>query len=52
MLVSIIYIYTISGTTDYVTLTTMELGVEAQKILFLGFMASLAVKIPMYPFHI
>jgi len=52
MLVSIIYIYTISGTTDYVTLTTMELGVDAQKILFLGFMASLAVKIPMYPFHI
>jgi len=52
MLVSIIYIYTISGTTDYVTLTTMELGVDVEKILFLGFMASLMVKIPMYPFHV
>lgn len=52
MLVSIIYIYTISGTTDYITLTTMELGVEVEKILFLGFMASLAVKVPMYPFHV
>jgi len=52
MLVSIIYIYTISGTTDYITLTTMELGVEVEKILFIGFMASLAVKIPMYPFHV
>lgn len=52
MLVSIIYIYTITGTTDYQTITTMELGVEVEKILFLGFMASLAVKIPMYPFHI
>ncbi len=52
MLVSIIYIYTISGTTDYITLTTMELGVEVEKIIFLGFMASLVVKIPMYPFHV
>ena len=52
MLISIIYIYTITGTTDYQTITTMELGVEVEKILFLGFMASLAVKIPMYPFHV
>ncbi|MBS0186369.1 MAG: hypothetical protein JSS34_08670 [Proteobacteria bacterium] len=52
MLVSIIYIYTIAGTTDYITLTTMELGVSVEKVLFLGFMASLMVKIPMYPFHV
>ena len=52
MLVSIIYIYTISGTTDYIMLTTMELSAPVEKILFLGFMASLAVKVPMYPFHV
>lgn len=52
MLISIMYIYTISGTTDYVTLMGYELEEKVQKLVFLGFIASLAVKIPLYPFHI
>lgn len=52
MLISILYIYTISGTTDYPTLMEYTLTSEVQKIVFLGFIASLAVKIPTYPFHI
>ncbi len=52
MLVSIIYIYSITGTTDYIVLSTQELGISVEKVLFLGFMASLMVKIPMYPFHV
>ncbi|MBS1738820.1 MAG: hypothetical protein JSS98_19835 [Bacteroidetes bacterium] len=52
MLISIMYIYSISGTTDYPTLMEYTLTSEVQKIVFLGFLASLAVKIPTYPFHI
>lgn len=52
MLISIMYIYTISGTTDYVTLMGYELEENVQKIVFIAFIASLAVKIPLYPFHI
>jgi NADH:ubiquinone oxidoreductase subunit 4 (subunit M) len=46
------YVYTISGTTDYVTLMEYEMGENVQKLVFLGFIASLAVKIPAFPFHI
>jgi NADH-quinone oxidoreductase subunit M len=52
MLVSIMYIYGISGTTDYTTLVEYELSGNVQKVVFLGFLASLAVKIPTFPFHI
>ena len=52
MLISIIYIFALTGTTDYLLLTTFYISDELQKILFIGFMASLAVKIPLYPFHV
>jgi len=52
MLLSIFYIYTVSGTTDYQTLLGIKIDPEVQKILFIGFFASLAVKIPKFPFHI
>ena len=52
MLVSILYIYRISGTTDYMTLMGYTLEETVQKGVFIGFIASLAVKIPSYPFHI
>lgn len=52
MLLSIFYIYSISGTTDYISLLGIELDPQIQNILFLGFFASLAVKIPKFPFHI
>ena len=51
MLVAIISIYWISGTTDIVQL--YELGIDAkyQNLLWLAFFSSFAVKIPMWPFH-
>jgi len=52
MLLSIFYIYSVTGTTDYLILLGQEIDPEIQKILFLGFFASLAVKIPKFPFHI
>ena len=52
MLISIMYIYTISGTTDYETLMGYEMSEKVQKLVFIGFIASLAVKMPLYPFHI
>jgi proton-translocating NADH-quinone oxidoreductase chain M len=52
MLISIMYIYSITGTTDYITLRGYEMNANIQKLIFLGFVASLAVKIPSFPFHI
>jgi proton-translocating NADH-quinone oxidoreductase chain M len=52
MLISIFKIYSIYGTTNYLTLITCEIPASLQIWLFLGFFASLAAKIPMIPFHI
>lgn len=52
MLIGILYLYSISGTTDYLTLLGYEIEEKAQMYLFLAFFASLAVKIPKFPFHI
>ena len=51
MLVAIISIYWISGTTDVIKL--YELGIDAkyQNILWLAFFSSFAVKTPMWPVH-
>jgi NADH:ubiquinone oxidoreductase subunit 4 (subunit M) len=46
MLVSLLYIYYIAGSTDYLTLLGIEIEQETQKIIFIAFFASLAVKIP------
>nr|AER54606.1 NADH dehydrogenase subunit 4 [Nemopsis bachei] len=52
MLISIFKIYSALGTTNYQSLIILELPTQIQFWLFLGFFASLAVKIPMIPFHI
>lgn len=52
MLIGILYIYNISGTTDYITLLSYKIDSSIQNWLFLAFFASLAVKIPKFPFHI
>ena len=51
MLIAIIYIYWITGTTDVEKL--YQIGIEAkyQKILWLAFFSSFAVKTPMWPVH-
>ncbi len=52
MLLSIFKIYSLTGTTNYLNLITIEIPSSLQFWLFLGFFASLSVKIPMIPFHI
>lgn len=52
MLISIFKIYTLTGTTNYHNLIHLELPQTIQYWLFLGFFASLAVKVPMFPYHI
>nr|YP_010323015.1 NADH dehydrogenase subunit 4 [Melithaea erythraea]UKP87829.1 NADH dehydrogenase subunit 4 [Melithaea erythraea] len=52
MLLSISIIYRMTGTTDYLSLTNIKIDSNIQIWLFVGFFLSLAVKIPMVPFHI
>nr|YP_004940457.1 NADH dehydrogenase subunit 4 [Clava multicornis]AER54466.1 NADH dehydrogenase subunit 4 [Clava multicornis] len=52
MLISIFKIYSILGTTNYQNLLIIEIPSHLQFWLFLGFFASLSVKIPMIPVHI
>nr|WOE90998.1 NADH dehydrogenase subunit 4 [Zygocanna sp. MKL-2023] len=52
MLISIFKLYSITGTTNYFNLIIINIPSSLQFWMFLGFFASLSVKIPMIPFHI
>jgi proton-translocating NADH-quinone oxidoreductase chain M len=52
MLLAVLYIYYQVGTTDYEILITFSFSMIEQKILWLGFFASFASKIPMLPVHL
>jgi len=52
LLVSIFKLYSLTGTTLYLDLLTYNIDSNLQFWMFLGFFASLSVKIPMVPFHI
>ena len=51
MLVAIISIYWITGTTDVVKLYELGIDVKYQNLLWLAFFSSFAVKTPMWPVH-
>ncbi len=51
MLVAIISIYWINGTTDIVKLYEIGIDVKYQNLLWLAFFSSFAVKTPMWPVH-
>jgi len=51
MLVAIISIYWIAGTTDIVKLLEFNIPYEFQYLLWLAFFSSFAVKLPMWPVH-
>jgi len=51
MLIAIISIYWITGTTDVIKLLDTRIPVEHQYLLWLAFFSSFAVKLPMWPFH-
>ena len=51
MLIAIISIYWITGTTNIVHLLDMQIPKEYQYLLWLAFFSSFAVKLPMWPVH-
>ena len=51
MLVAIISIYWITGTTDVIKLLEIRISHEYQYLLWLAFFSSFAVKLPMWPVH-
>ena len=51
MLVAIIAIYWITGTTDVVDIYEIKIPKEFQYLLWLAFFSSFAVKLPMWPVH-
>ena len=52
MLLSILYIYQNTGTTDFLILSLSDINFNYQKILWIAFFLSFAVKTPLFPFHI
>ena len=51
MLVAIITIYWITGTTDIIEIYKIQIPKEYQNLLWLAFFSSFAVKMPMWPVH-
>ena len=51
MLVAIIAIYWITGTTDVTQIYEIKIPKEYQNLLWLAFFSSFAVKTPMWPVH-
>jgi len=51
MLVAIISIYWITGTTDVIKLLDLRIEEDFQYLLWLAFFSSFAVKLPMWPVH-
>src|SRR5205823_13277685 len=51
MLLAILAIYFQTGTTDITTAMTFDFPVALQRWLWIGFFASFAVKVPMWPVH-
>src|SRR3984893_2523102 len=52
MLLSILYIYSYIGSTDFQLISLSEISFEIQKLLWIGFFIAFAVKTPLYPFTI
>lgn len=52
MLLGIFTLYSLTGTTDYQALCSLNFEKYAQYLIFMGFFFSLAIKIPKIPFHI
>ncbi|MFT6072435.1 MAG: NADH-quinone oxidoreductase subunit M [Alphaproteobacteria bacterium] len=51
MLVAIVYLYNIVGSTAFSDLRDFNFDLSVQKYLWLALFAAFAVKIPMFPFH-
>jgi len=52
MLFGVIYLYLITGSTNYFVLLNTSLDVDQQKLIWLCFFMAFAIKMPLFPFHI
>jgi len=52
MLLSILYIYSYVGSTDFQLISLVDISLDSQKLIWLGFFIAFAVKTPLYPFII
>ena len=52
LLLALIMIFLETGTTDYQVLLTMAISINREQVLWLALFCSLAIKIPMIPFHL
>lgn len=52
MFIAILFLYYKSGTTCFLTLRTVQLDPFTEKLCWLAFFSSFAVKMPLVPFHI
>lgn len=52
MLLAILMIYSYLGSTDFLLISSYDISLDTQKILWLGFFIALAIKTPLYPFTI
>src|SRR6266702_4112676 len=50
MLLAILQIFNLSGTTDFQLLSLVDINADAQKILWLAFFLAFAIKTPLWPF--
>jgi len=50
MLLAILQIFNLAGTTDFQLLSLVEINADAQKILWLAFFLAFAIKTPLWPF--
>ena len=50
MLLAILQIFNLAGTTDFQLLSLVEINADAQKMLWLAFFLALAIKTPLWPF--
>ena len=51
MLVALLYLYSEAGSFAVLDLHALPLGLTAQKLVFVAFLAAFAVKVPMWPVH-
>ncbi len=51
MLISLIYLYTQSGSFSILDYHAMPIGAQAQTFIFLSFLLAFGVKVPMWPVH-
>ena len=52
MLIALLYLFMqAGGSFDILAWHQMKIGMDAQKLVFLAFLASFAVKVPMWPVH-